>query len=107
MSFYKQNLEAFIQLLKQKPKLFTDSKRQELLTLIEPLPDDIETLSIAVASWYEKYHPIVDAQLDILNNWDFNKTESTTSVATARSVSDPLINPEINKQMLKNSIIKP
>jgi hypothetical protein len=40
MSFYHQNLEAFRQLLQDKPQLFADSQRQELLELIEPLEDD-------------------------------------------------------------------
>ncbi|AMW26927.1 hypothetical protein [Arthrospira platensis] len=106
MSFYKQNLEAFIKLLKTQPKLFTEAKCQELLTLIEPLPDDIETLSTAIASWYEKYDPIVDAQLDILNHWNFTETPHF-SAATARPGANSAATPTtINKELLKNAIVK-
>lgn len=113
MSFYHQNLEAFLQLLEQQPQLFNDLHRQDLINLIEPLPDDIETLSIAIASWYENYDDIVDAQLEILNssiliNNDSDKT-STSELALARlpltnisSVPKPKI--ELNKETLKNAI---
>ena len=113
MSFYHQNLEAFLKLLEEQPQLFIDSHRQELIELIEPLPDDIETLSIAIASWYENYDDIVDAQLEILNSYilinnDSEKT-STSELALARlpltnisSVPKPKL--ELNKETLKNMI---
>jgi hypothetical protein len=113
MSFYHQNLEAFLKLLEEQPQLFIDSHRQELIELIELLPDDIETLSIAIASWYENYDDIVDAQLEILNSYilinnDSEKT-STSELALARlpltnisSVPKPKL--ELNKETLKNMI---
>jgi hypothetical protein len=113
MSFYHQNLEAFLKLLEEQPQLFNNSHRQDLIDLIEPLPDDIETLSIAIASWYENYDDIVDAQLEILNsailiNNDSEKT-STSELALARlpltnisSIPKPKL--ELNKDTLKNMI---
>ncbi|MGL5133496.1 MAG: hypothetical protein ACRC78_13275 [Planktothrix sp.] len=113
MSFYHQNLEAFLKLLEEQPQLFNNLHRQDLIDLIEPLPDDIETLSIAIASWYENYDDIVDAQLEILNsailiNNDSEKT-STSELALARlpltnisSVPKPKL--ELNKETLKNAI---
>lgn len=109
MSFHRQNLEAFLQLLKEKPKLFPPSKRQELLELIKPLEDEIETLSVAIAKWYEKDDEIVDAQLEILNDFIFLQNSSqqnaSSSAATARfsatqagSVSPA--KPQLNKQTL-------
>lgn len=38
MSFYQQNLQAFMRLLQEQPQLFSESKCQELMALIEPLP---------------------------------------------------------------------
>ncbi len=113
MSFYHQNLEAFLKLLEEQPQLFNHSHRQDLIELIEPLPDDIETLSIAIASWYENHDDIVDAQLEILNtailiNNDSEPT-STSELALARlpltnisSVPKPKL--ELNKETLKNAI---
>jgi len=116
MSFYHQNLEAFLKLLEEQPQLFIDSHRQELIELIEPLPDDIETLSIAIASWYENYDDIVDAQLEILNSYilinnDSEKT-STSELALARlpltnisSVPKPKL--ELNKKETLKYAIQP
>ena len=113
MSFYAQNLKAFLQLLQEQPQLFTPENRQELITLIEPLPDDIETLSVAIASWYENHDEIVDAQLEILNNSiliaNEAETQSTSAAAIARfspnKISEiPKSNQPLNKETLTNAI---
>ncbi|MBD2483394.1 hypothetical protein [Planktothrix sp. FACHB-1365] len=113
MSFYQQNLQAFMRLLQEQPQLFTESKRQELIALIEPLPDDVEQLSIAIASWYETYDEIVDAQLEILNNSilieNESKSDLITELAVARIPGTPVgyvpkPNQQINKETLKNVI---
>jgi hypothetical protein len=115
MSFYLQNLQAFMQLLQEQPQLFTESKRQELIALIEPLPDDLETLSVAIASWYETDDEIVDAQLEILNNSilieNESKSDRITELAVARTPginvgNVPKPNQQINKETLKNAIQK-
>ena len=100
MSFYLQNLQAFMRLLQEQPQLFGDSKRQELMALIEPLPDDLETLSLAIASWYENYDKIVDAQSEILNNsiLEVDRIPGTNF----GNVPEP--NQQINKERLKNAI---
>lgn len=106
MSFYELNLEAFIKLLKNQPKLFSEAQCQELLTLIGPLPDDIETLSTAIASWYEKYAPIVDAQLDILNHWNFTETPHFPAATARPGAHSAAATPTtINKELLKNAIV--
>ncbi|EAW34096.1 hypothetical protein [Lyngbya sp. PCC 8106] len=84
MSFHNQNLEAFLKLLKEKPQLFPESKRQELIELIEPLEDKLETLSVAIAKWYENHDEIVDAQLEILNSFilvNYHSGQNSTSAA--------------------------
>lgn len=100
MSFYQQNLEAFLQLLEEQPQLFTESKRQELMALIEPLPDDGEKLSIAIASWYENHDEIESAQLKILNN---SRLEADRLPGT-KVGNVPQPNQKINKETLKNAI---
>jgi len=113
MSFYQQNLQAFLRLLQEQPQLFNESKRQELMALIQLLPDDLETLSVAIASWYETDDEIVDAQLEILNNSilieNESKSDHITELAVARIPGTkvgnvPKPNQQINKETLKNAI---
>ena len=68
MSFAKQNLDAFIDLLKTKPGLFSQDKIASLEKLINNTPDDIEQLSNAIANWYQNHSKILDAQLAVLNH---------------------------------------
>lgn len=100
MSFYQQNLQAFLRLLQEQPQLFSESKCQELIALIEPLPDDLQTLSLAIASWYENHDEIVDAQSEILNNsiLEVDRIPGTNF----GNVPEP--NQQINKETLKNAI---
>ncbi|MEQ8753200.1 MAG: Rpn family recombination-promoting nuclease/putative transposase, partial [Coleofasciculus sp. G1-WW12-02] len=50
-SFAQQNVMAFIELLNHRRSLFSPQDLAELVELIEPLPDKIETLSDAIAQW--------------------------------------------------------
>ncbi|MDS1345398.1 hypothetical protein [Planktothrix agardhii] len=100
MSFYQQNLQAFMRLLQEQPQLFSESKRQELIALIEPLPDDLETLSLAIASWYENHDEIVDAQSEILNN----SISEVDRIPGTNVINIPKPNQQINKETLKNAI---
>lgn len=68
MSFAEQNLNAFIDLLKTKPGLFSQDKIVNLEKLINNTPDDIEQLSNAIANWYQNHFKILDAQLAVLNH---------------------------------------
>ncbi|MEO1432427.1 MAG: hypothetical protein AAFV71_25830 [Cyanobacteria bacterium J06633_8] len=68
MSFAEQNLDAFIDLLKTKPGLFSQDKITNLEKLINQTPDDIEQLSNAIANWYQNHSKILDAQLAVLNH---------------------------------------
>jgi hypothetical protein len=106
MSFYQQNLQAFLQLLQEQPQLFSESKRQELIALIEPLPDDLQTLSLAIASWYENHDEIVDAQLEILNNSSISEVDRIPGTKTpGTNVGNiPKPNQQIHKETLKNAI---
>ncbi|CAC5345933.1 MULTISPECIES: hypothetical protein [Planktothrix] len=101
MSFYQQNLQAFMRLLQEQPQLFGDSKRQELIALIESLPDDLETLSLAIASWYETDDEIVDAQLEIM---DDSSILAVDRIPGTNFGNVPKPNQQINKETLKNAI---
>ena len=115
MSFHKQNLEAFIALLtdKRSRRLFTEKNLADLAQIVAPLPDDLEKLSIAIATWYENHPPILDAQLDILNDLlsppvssaqtvNLLAFERATKTPKATTVKPPQL--EINKQTLQNAI---
>lgn len=101
MSFYEQNLEAFIELLNNKrSSLFSAEDRTNLAQLIDPLPDDIEKLSVVIAAWYQKHPKILDAQLDLLNK------KPTTFERVPGTTTGNIKTPEnqLNKEVLKNAI---
>lgn len=87
MSFAEQNLDAFIDLLKTKPGLFSQDKITSLEKLINKTPDEIEQLSNAIAGWYQNHSKILDAQLAVLNH----------------SLNSQ-VNPDIDKNTLINAI---
>jgi hypothetical protein len=82
MSFHEQNIEAFIQLLKNQRSLFSAQDRADLNKLIATLPDDEEKISEAIASCYEKHPKILDAQLDILNTLLTNELNASRTIAS-------------------------
>ncbi|MDI9638105.1 hypothetical protein QPK87_16115 [Kamptonema cortianum] len=114
MSFHEQNLEAFIELLsdKRSRRLFTENNLAELAKMVSALPDDVEKLSIAIATWYETRPTIVDAQLDLLNELlspSVAAPQKTNPLAIERvsSPSQPAVQPvkqPINKQALQQAI---
>ena len=83
MSFHEQNIEAFIQVLRNQRSLFSDQDRANLHKLVASLPDDNEKISEAIASWYEKYPKILDTQLDILNTLLTNELNASRTIASA------------------------
>ncbi|MBF2017239.1 MAG: hypothetical protein IGS23_18955 [Rivularia sp. T60_A2020_040] len=68
MTFAEQNLDAFMDLLKTQPALFSKENIVNLEKLISNTPDDVEKLSTAVALWYQNYPKILDSQLALLNH---------------------------------------
>ncbi len=67
MSFYKQNISAFIQILKQYNNLFSHYKTV-LNDLLENLPEDVEEISKAVSKWCEDYPEIYKIQTDAIKS---------------------------------------
>ena len=101
MSFDEQNLEAFIELLNNKrSSLFSAEDRAKLAQLIEPLPDDIEKLSVAIAAWYEKRPKILDAQLDLLNKNLIGQRYAGSTSGNIKTSEN-----QLNKETLKNAIL--
>ncbi len=90
MSFAEQNLDAFIDLLKTQPALFSQEKIVNLKEFMSNIPDDTEQLSNAIATWYQKHPKILDAHLTILNK--------------SLNVRNAQINAEIDKNILLNAI---
>lgn len=50
-SFHEQNVAAFIELLNNQRELFSPQDLTQLEQLIDPLPDEIDELSNAIAQW--------------------------------------------------------
>ena len=105
MSFDEQNVAVFIELLTDKrSRLFSAQDRNQLAELIAPLPDDIEQLSSAIASWYEKRPKICDAQLALLNEVLTGKVILDHRLPGTKQGQVPEQNHQLNKQTLKNAI---
>ena len=49
----EQQIDSFIELLTQQRSLFSAAQLTELAQLIEPLPDEIDVLAAAIATWLE------------------------------------------------------
>ena len=100
MSFHEQNIEAFIQLLKNQRSLFSAQDRDNLDKLAASLPDDEEKISEAIASWYEKRPKILDAQLDILNTLLTDEINATRSIARAIARSEAEADKDYRKELI-------
>ncbi|MBE9125350.1 MULTISPECIES: hypothetical protein [unclassified Coleofasciculus] len=100
MSFHEQNIKAFIQVLHKKRSLFSPRDRASLEQLAASLPDDEEKISEAIASWYEKRPPILDAQLDILNTLLSEELNATRSVASAIARTEFEANQDYRQELL-------
>ena len=103
MSFDEGNVAAFIELLTNKRTLFTSEELAELDQLIATLPDDIEQLSEAIATWCK-----VDKRAEILTvlrqvRQTFPSTVGEKAPGSKEGkVKTP--NYELNKQTLLNAI---
>ncbi len=100
MSFHEQNIEAFIQLLKNQRSLFSTQDRATLDKLVASLPDDEEKISEAIASWYEQRPKILDAQLDILNTLLTDEINASRSIATAIARAEAKADKDYRKELI-------
>lgn len=100
MSFHEQNIEAFIQLLKNQRALFSAQDRGNLDKLAASLPDDEEKISEAIASWYEKRPKILDAQLDILNTLLTDELNASRSIAGTIARAEAKVDKDYRKELI-------
>lgn len=82
--FYEQNLAAFIELLNSQRSLFSPQDLADLERLIVPLPDEIEELSKAIATWcsQEEHSPYLNAmrqERQILSNSALERVSGTNT----------------------------
>lgn len=101
-SFHKQNVAAFIQLLNSQRSLFSSQDLADLEQLVAPLPDDIEQLSQAIASWckQEEHTLVLNALLEV------RQTLPNTILENLLGTNADAKTPEnqLNKQALQNAI---
>ena len=100
MSFAEQNLEAFIDLLESQPGLFSQDNITNLQEFIRNIPDDIEQLSTALATWYQKHSKILDAQLTVLNKSSSRTERGPGSARLNSNISEY----QLDKKALLNAI---
>ncbi|HEY9666110.1 MAG TPA: Rpn family recombination-promoting nuclease/putative transposase [Coleofasciculaceae cyanobacterium] len=101
-TFHKQNLNAFIQLLNSQRVLFSLSDLAELTRLIAPLPDNIEELSNAIASWsnQQEQSQILKALHQVRQALLKSTIEEVSETNSETTISDY----SLNKQTLQNAV---
>lgn len=105
-SFQEQNIAAFIELLHHQRQLFSPEDLADLAQLIQPLPDQIEDLSNAIAQWCQQ-----DGHLAQLEAWRqvLSGLLSATVEKLLKTNPDTLDTGEspLNKAMLHHAIENP
>ncbi|AOX00126.1 hypothetical protein BJP34_12310 [Moorena producens PAL-8-15-08-1] len=100
MSLSKQNIEAFIHIIKYQPSLFSEKNIVDLKQQIDKFPEDVESLSDAISTWCKEYRDIRKA---------LSKTRTRLFGSTPRKQmgpgeSNPKPKPEDYKTNIKNQM---
>jgi len=104
MSFYKQNISAFIQILKQHSNLFL-KHTTALNDLLENLPEDAEQISRAISVWCEERPEILKIQTDTIQSLsDSSETLTRGFGGSPPPPPDPAPNPAEKKKLRKELI---
>jgi hypothetical protein len=103
MSLSEQKIDSFIELLTQQRSLYSPEQLTELAELIEPLPEEIDVLSAAIATWLENYPAIGEAQAKLLE--PFTPSNASETVSQSSESSGDKVGDRLNKQTLKNAIL--
>ncbi|MFY7806513.1 MAG: hypothetical protein ACOVQ7_24130 [Limnoraphis robusta] len=98
MSFSEKNIYTFIELLTQQRSIFSSEQLDELNQLVEPLSDDVDTLSDAISEWSEKYPEIEEAQSKLM---DIKPSDLAPGSGEGNV---PELNYDLNKKTFKNAI---
>jgi predicted transposase/invertase (TIGR01784 family) len=103
MSLSEQKIDSFIELLTQQRSLYSPEQLTELAELIEPLPEEIDVLSAAIATWLENYPAIGEAQAKLLE--PLTPSNASETVSQSSGSSGDKVGDRLNKQALKNAIL--
>jgi hypothetical protein len=101
---HNQQLNAFVLLLEKEPQLFSSEYCQKLLELIEPLPDDLGTLSIEIITCCKQEQEIFTAYKNLLKEIAKMKGTEKDRIPGTNFGNVPEPNQQINKERLKNAI---
>ena len=102
-SFHEQNVAAFIELLNNQRSLFSSQDLTQLEQLIDPLPDEIDELSIAIAQWCKQQGH--SAQLDALHQvLQVNRCATVEKLLGTNADSVQAPGSPLNKLTLQNAI---
>ncbi|MEQ8961999.1 MAG: hypothetical protein RLP02_29410, partial [Coleofasciculus sp. C2-GNP5-27] len=102
-SFSEDNVAAFIELLNTRRSLFEDQDLAELAELIQPLPDQIETLSDAIAQWCKQ--DVHSSQRQAWRDCLSGKVAATVEEWLTRNLETlETWEPSVNKAILQQGI---
>ncbi|NJR26485.1 MAG: Rpn family recombination-promoting nuclease/putative transposase [Richelia sp. CSU_2_1] len=103
MSVSERAIDSFIELLTQQRALFSSEQLTELAQLIEPLSDEIDVLSAAIATWLENNPAIGEARSKLLE--PLPPSNAAEKVSQSSGSSGDKVGDRFNKQDLKNAIL--
>ncbi|NJK66588.1 MAG: Rpn family recombination-promoting nuclease/putative transposase [Microcoleus sp. SU_5_3] len=103
MSVSEGAIDSFIELLMQQRSLFSPEQLTELAQLIEPLSDEIDVLSAALATWLENNPAIGEARSKLLE--PLPPSNASETVSQSSGSSGDKVGDRLNKQTLKNAIL--
>ena len=112
MSFSEKNIQTFIELLTDQRALFSPEQLTELERAIDPIEDNVESLSEVISTWLENHSKIDEAQNKLIES-PINISSGIKSSERAPGSQQgqvPQPNPLLNKRNLQNAIqqgIKP
>jgi DNA-binding transcriptional MerR regulator len=101
MPFSEKIIYTFIELLTQQRSIFSSEQLDELNQLVEPLSDDVDTLSNQISLWIDKNPKIKESQDKLLDKMNGNSSEKAPGSGEG-NIPKPII--ALNKKTLKNAI---
>ncbi|NEP28717.1 hypothetical protein [Moorena sp. SIO3I6] len=96
----EQNIEAFIELIKDYPSVFIAENRTDLEQQIDKFPEDVESLSEAISAWCLEHPDILIALTDQLDSM----FGSTSEDDRGQAESNPKPQPKDYKTDIKNKM---
>ncbi len=103
MSPPEQAIDSSIELLTQQRSLFSAEQLTELAQLIEPLPDEIDVLAAAIATWSDNYPAIGEAQAKLIE--PIPPSNASETAAASSEIREAEMGDRLNKQALTDAIM--